>query len=69
MGVGLWYQHFDGGAFLGTPRSDHAIGINISYEINPALTAQIGYMDNRSTVYFYDYAQTSVDLVLDALQW
>ena len=69
VGVGLWYQHFDGGAFLGTPRSDNAIGINLSYEINPALTAQIGYMENRSTVDLYDYAQTSVDLVFDALQW
>jgi hypothetical protein len=69
VGLGLWHQSFDGGAFLGTPRHDNATGLSLSYQISPSVTAQIGYMRNQSSVDFFDYAQTSVNLRFDALRW
>ena len=69
MGLGLWYQRSDGGSFLGTQRKDEAAGISVSYEPHPGLTAQIAYMANQSSVSFFDYTQTSVNLRFDALRW
>ncbi|MDR7127165.1 hypothetical protein [Pseudotabrizicola sp. 4114] len=69
VGIGLWHQTADGGAFLGTPRSDKATGISLSYQINTGLTAQVGYMVNRSTADFFDYALVTVNMRYDALRW
>ncbi|WP_299505107.1 hypothetical protein [Cypionkella sp.] len=68
-GLGLWYQKADGGAFLGTPHADKAMGISLSYQFRPGLSAQISYMTNQSSVDFFDYAQTSVNVGFEALRW
>jgi len=69
VGVGLWHQRATGGAFLGTPRTDKATGISVSYQLRPGLTAQLGYMTNHSSVDFFDYAQASLNVRFDALRW
>lgn len=69
VGVGVWHQRADGGAFLGQPRSDTASGISVTYQLRPGTTAQIGYMVNHSSVDFFDHAQASVNLRFEGLRW
>lgn len=69
VGVGVWHQRANGGAFLGMARTDEASGLSLSYQLRPGLTAQLGYMANHSNIDFFDYSQTSVSLRLDALRW
>lgn len=69
VGMDLWHQSADGGTFLGTPRADKATGFGLSYQIRTGLTAQVGYMVNRSTADFFDYAQVTVNMRYDALRW
>ena len=65
MGIDLWQQQADGGSFLSTPRSDATTGINLNFDIQPGVRAQIGYMINASTVDFFDYDQVSVNIRFD----
>lgn len=69
IGVGLWHQTADGGTFLGSPRSDRASGVSLSYQVSKGLTAQVGYMVNRSTADFFDYGLVTVNMRYDALRW
>ncbi len=69
VGLNLWQQQADGGAFLGSPRTDTATGIGLSYELPSGLTTQIGYTVNQSSIAFFRYDLVSVTVRFDALRW
>ncbi|MGO4854144.1 hypothetical protein [Phaeovulum sp. W22_SRMD_FR3] len=69
IGVTLWHQRAAGGRFLGMPRADRAQGIDLSYEVNPLLTVQLGAMRNRSTASFFSYDDVSLSVHYDAKRW
>lgn len=68
VGLDVFTQDLQGGAFLGVPRRDRVNGLTLTAQLRPGASLRMGVTDSNSTAGIADYRQITMELRLDGLR-